>query len=239
MQNLILHCGASKVARSDLKDITVPIRTLTYTPVPHVQIAELVAHEAQSRGYAIKSEEYGLSKTGEKMFGVLRFHPEGHPEGHPEYTRALGFRNSHDKSMAVGLTAGLSVLVCDNMCFGGETTIHRKHTSGIEIESLIHDAFDKLTYQYFKLEQSVDMLKLEKLSINKAKLEIVKAAEIKAIPSCDILQVLDEFRKPRHEEFSERNKWSLYNSFTEIAKKYSSTRADQCYRRLGNMFALS
>ena len=235
MQNLILHCGANKVSRSDLKDIPIPIKTSTYTPVPHVQIAELVTQEAQKNGYAIVSEEYGLSKSGEKMFGVLRFHPEGHPE----YTRALGFRNSHDKSMAVGLTAGLSVLVCDNMCFGGETTIHRKHTSGIEIESLIHDAFDNLTYQYFKLEQSVDMLKLEKISISKAKLEIVRAAEMKAIPSCDIIPVLDEFKSPRHDEFSECNKWSLYNSFTEIAKKYSPVRADQCYKKLGNMFALN
>ena len=235
MQNLILHCGASRVTRSDLTKIPMPIQTRSYKPVSHPHIAELIAHEAYKKNYSIASEEYGLSSDGAKMFGLFKFHHNGHPE----HTRCLGFRNSYDKTLAVGLTVGLSVLVCDNLCFGGETTINRKHTSGIEIESLIHDAFDNLTSQYFKLEHSVDMLKLTKISISKAKLEIVKAAEMKAIPSCDILPVLNEFCNPRYEEFSERNRWNLYNSFTEIAKKYSPVRTDQCYKKLGTMFSLT
>jgi len=235
MQNLILHCGAERVKRSDLSRIPMPIQTRSYKPVAHPHIAELIAYEAQNRNYAIASEEYGLSKDGAKMFGLFRFYHNGHPE----HTRALGFRNSYDKSLAVGLTAGLSVLVCDNLCFGGETVINRKHTTGIDIDELIPQAFNSLSSQFERLEENVERLKEEYISISSAKLAIVKAAEIKAIPSCDILQVLDEFRKPRHEEFSEHNRWSLYNSFTEIAKKYSPHRADQCYRRLGNMFALS
>ena len=67
---------------------------------------------------------------------------------------------------------------------------------------------------------------------------MVRAAEMRAIPSCDILPVLDGFTRPEHEEFREPSKWSLYNSFTEIAKKYSPARADLCYRRLGSMFGL-
>jgi len=235
MQNLILHCGAERVKRSDLSRIPMPIQTRSYKPVAHPHIAELIAYEAQNRNYAIASEEYGLSKDGAKMFGLFRFYHNGHPE----HTRALGFRNSYDKSLAVGLTAGLSVLVCDNLCFGGETVINRKHTTGIDIEELIPQAFNSLSSQFERLEENVERLKEECISISSAKLSIVKAAEIKAIPSCDIIQVLDEFRKPRHEEFSEHNRWSLYNSFTEIAKKYSPSRADLCYRRLGNMFALS
>jgi len=235
MENLILHCGAERVKRSDLSRIPMPIQTRSYKPVSHPHIAELIAYEAQNRNYAISSEEYGLSKDGAKMFGLFRFYHNGHPE----HTRALGFRNSYDKSLAVGLTAGLSVLVCDNLCFGGETVINRKHTTGIDIDELIPQAFNSLSSQFERLEENVERLKEEYISISSAKLAIVKAAEIKAIPSCDILQVLDEFRKPRHEEFSEHNRWSLYNSFTEIAKKYSPPRADLCYRRLGNMFALS
>ena len=235
MQNLILHCGAERVKRSDLSRIPMPIQTRSYKPVAHPHIAELIAYEAQNRNYAIASEEYGLSKDGAKMFGLFRFYHNGHPE----HTRALGFRNSYDKSLAVGLTAGLSVLVCDNLCFGGETVINRKHTIGIDIEELIPQAFDSISEQFERLEKNVERLKEEYITLSSAKLAIVKAAEIKAIPSCDILQVLDEFRKPRHEEFSEHNRWSLYNSFTEIAKKYNPSRADQCYRKLGNMFALS
>jgi len=96
-------------------------------------VAELAVNESQRRGWNIVSEEYGLGSGDSKMFGVLRFSPNGRAD----FTRALGIRNSHDKSLAVGLTAGISVLVCSNLSFGGEEVVHRKHTSKIEIESLI------------------------------------------------------------------------------------------------------
>jgi hypothetical protein len=33
---------------------------------------------------------------------------------------SIGIRNSHDKSLRLGLTAGLRVFVCSNMAFSGE-----------------------------------------------------------------------------------------------------------------------
>ena len=235
MNSLLLHCGSERVGRSDLANVETPGPTASWKPVPHITVAELIASEARNRGYSITSEEYGLNPAGTKMFGVLRFHPEGNPE----FGRALGVRNSHDKSMAVGLTVGLSVLVCDNMCFGGETTIHRKHTSGIEIADLIPKAFDNLDHQFIRLERDVDGLKMRSVTVTGAKLMVVKAAEIGAINSSDIIPVLKEFRNPRHAEFAEHNRWSLYNSFTEIVKKYTPARSDQCFRRLGKLFELS
>ncbi|MCK5844009.1 MAG: DUF932 domain-containing protein [Victivallales bacterium] len=235
MGDLLLERGAERVSRSDLAKVETPSPTMSWRPVPHAEIAELVTKGARRRGYAIAAEEYGLNPAGTKMFGTLRFHPEGHPE----YSRALGFRNSHDKSMAVGLTVGLSVLVCSNMCFGGETTIHRKHTSGIEIDTLIDDAFENLEHQYIRLERSVEALKVTTITVSQAKLLTVRAAETGAVNSSDIIPVLKEFRNPRHEAFSYPTRWSLYNSFTEVAKKYTPPRADQCYRRLGKLFELS
>ena len=235
MNDLLLHCGSERVCRTDLASIATPEATDTWRPVPHITIAELISQEAQYRGYAITSEEYGLNPAGSKMFGVLRFHPEGNTE----YSRALGFRNSHDKSMAVGLTVGLSVLVCDNMCFGGETTIQRKHTSGIDITDLISQAFDNLDHQFIRLERDVEGLKMRSITVTGAKLMAVKAAERGAINSSDIIPVLKEFRNPSHEEFAEHNRWSLYNSFTEVAKKYTPARADTCYKKLGQLFELN
>jgi hypothetical protein len=72
-----------------------------------------------------------------------------------------------------------------------------------------------------------------------ARLLVVRAAEMQAIPGSDILPVLDGFRNPPHAEFAERNRWSLYNSFTETAKAYSPARADQCYRILARLFDLN
>jgi hypothetical protein len=35
---------------------------------------------------------------------------------------SIGIRNSHDKSIRLGLTAGLRVFVCSNMAFSGDFT---------------------------------------------------------------------------------------------------------------------
>ena len=235
MSGLILHNGCGRVTRDELAETLTPIPTATHKPVPHIEIAELIGYEARHRGYEIRSEEYGLNPAGTKMFGVFKFSPTGNPE----HSRALGFRNSHDKSMAVGLTAGLSVLVCDNLCFGGETVIHRKHTSGIVIEDLVTLAFDNLDHQFVRLEKSVDELKATSITVSQAKLLTVRAAEIGAINSSDILPVINEFRSPRHEEFAYPTRWNLYNAFTELAKKYTPPRADRCYRKLGGLFGLN
>jgi hypothetical protein len=112
MENaLLLHGGERRVSRDELKEVLTPKPTMSWKPVPHYEVAEYVAHIATRRGYNIVSEEYGLSPTGRKMFGVLKFAPEGNPE----YTRALGIRNSHDKSFALGLVVGVNVMVCSNL----------------------------------------------------------------------------------------------------------------------------
>ncbi len=231
----MLSCGAERVSRDVLRWVATPKETETWKPVPHHDVAELVTRAAQKRGYEIVSEEYGLNPSGSKMFGVLRFHPEGHPE----YSRALGVRNSHDKSFALGLTVGLSIIVCSNLAFGGETTITRRHTSGIDIDQLVPEAFNNLEQQFVRLELNVSCLKSKPVSLNEARIIAVRVAEHDVIPSCDILPVLKEFQEPRHEEFSDRNRWSLYNCFTEIAKKHTPVRANKCYRGLAELFKLA
>jgi hypothetical protein len=235
MNGLILHCGSEHVTREQLRDVPTPDPTATWHPVPHHQIAELVTREAQNYGYQIASEQYGMNPSGSKLFGVLRFHPEGRPD----FTRALGFRNSHDKSLAVGLTAGLSILVCDNLCFGGETVLYRKHTNRMEIQSLVGQTFQVLTMQYERLELGVTRLRSQPVGEDSARLLVVRAAEMRAIPGSDILPVLDGFWNPPHAEFAEPNRWSLYNSFTEQAKSYSPACADRCYRTLAKLFELA
>jgi len=234
MNGLMLCSGSRSITRDELAMIPTPLPTRTWRPVPHREVAELAVNESQRRGWNIVSEEYGLGSGDSKMFGVLRFSPHGRPD----FSRALGIRNSHDKSIAVGITAGIVVQVCSNTAFGGEEVVHRKHTSGIELAGLMGGVFSHMETAFVRLERNADALKLRAISIDDARRIIVVAAEMKAIPSQDILQVLDEFRKPRHEEFKARTRWSLLNAFTEVAKKYSAPRFDLCQRKLSALFKL-
>jgi hypothetical protein len=67
---------------------------------------------------------------------------------------------------------------------------------------------------------------------------IAKVAEQGGIRAIDILPILHEFERPRHEEFAERTHWSLLNAFTEIAKKYRAERYRNSQRVLAEAFRL-
>ena len=231
---LILHCGSERITRNELRFVETPQNTHSWHPVPHADVADFIVNQALDNGFRIEREEYGLNPSQSRMFGVLRFHPEGHPE----HSRVLGFRNSHDKSFALGLTVGLRVLVCDNLCFGGEQTILRRHTKMIDIESLIPKAFAELNGRFDKLETQYNRLKDQIVSDDNARLTVVKAAENDLIPSCDVIPILQEYRNPRHDEFREMTQWALYNSFSEIAKKYKPDRSYKCFRGLAVIFDL-
>ena len=58
------------------------------------------------------------------------------------------------------------------------------------------------------------------------------------LKSCDILQIFNEFKRPRHEEFAEPTQWALLNSFTVISHKYPAAKSDVFHRKLTRLFGL-
>lgn len=52
-----------------------------------------------------------------------------------------------------------------------------------------------------------------------------------------MIPVWQEFKKPRHEEFTDPTQYNLLMAFTEIAKGINhNSRAELTYRRLGELF---
>ena len=222
------------VDRSALAIVPTPNPTQTWRPVPHIDVEEAVESAIANRGMTIESERFGLARDSQKMFGVITLARQNNPE----WTRCIGIRNSHDQSFAAGICCGVSVLVCSNLCFGGEFVIKRRHTSGIDLFAMVEDTMDAMADSYLSFEER--LLNLHDIGVtdNQARIFIVKAAEYGAIPSCDILAVFNEYLDPRHDEFRERSMWSLMNAFTEIAHKYKPARFDVCNRKLTRLFAL-
>ena len=156
-----------------------------------------------------------------------------------DWSRCIGLRNSHDKSFAVGLSAGISVTVCSNLAFGGTTVIKRRHTSRIELTELVDVAMNELENEFLMLETVCEDLKIIYLkNDDEARSRIVRAAELGAINSSDIIPVFKEFKEPRHPEFAEPTRYSLLNAFTETIKKYTPLRVDQSYMALNRCFGL-
>ena len=223
------------VGRNEIATVPTPTGTTSWKPVPHMDVIDAVTEAVKAKNWQILDEQYGLAREGQRMFGVMRINNSSSPE----WSRCIGIRNSHDQSLSVGLAAGISVMCCSNLAFGGAMVLKRRHTSRIELGNLVLTAVDELEMEFLNLETVSEDLKLHEVRADEARAVIVRAAEVGAVNSCDIVPIFREFQKPCHEEFAEPTRWSLLNAFTEHAKKYSPGRADVCYRGLTRLFGLN
>ena len=223
------------VTRDVLATVPTPECTSSWHPVPHIEVVRAVEKAVLRRGYSIECERFGLARGQQKMFGVLTLARRNNPV----WTYAVGIRNSHDQSFAAGICCGVSVLVCSNLCFGGEFVLKRRHTSGIDVEAIAADTVDYMADGFLSLEERLDSLRDMAIpSDDWARSFIVRSAEMGAIASCDILPVFREYLEPSHEAFRERNRWSLLNAFTEVSHRFTAPKADYFHRRLTRIFGL-
>ena len=230
----LMMCEGKFVGREEIANVPTPAGTASWHPVAHGDVIDAVAEAVKAKNWQILDEQYGLAREGQRMFGVMRVNRSSSPE----WSRCIGIRNSHDQSLAVGLAAGISVMCCSNLAFGGTMVLHRRHTSRIELSDLVVEAVEELEMEFLNLETVSEDLKLHEVRPDEARAVIVRAAEVGAVNSCDIVPIFREFQKPCHEEFAAPTRWSLLNAFTEHAKKYSPGRADVCYRGLTRLFGL-
>ena len=230
----LMMCEGKFVGRDEIAQVPTPAATASWKPVAHTEVIDAVTDVVRAHNWQILDEQYGLARDGQKMFGVMRINKTSSSD----WSRCIGIRNSHDRTLAVGLIAGISVCVCSNLAFGGSMVLKRRHTSRIELNDLVVEAIDALEDDFLTLETVAEDLKIQYVKDDIARAAIVKAAEAGAVNSCDIVPIFREFKEPQHEEFAEPTRWALLNAFTENAKKYSPARADQCYRGLTRLFGL-
>ena len=228
-------CEGKYVDRAEIALVPTPTATESWKPVPHMEVIEAVTDVVKAHSWQILEENFGLAREGQKLFGVMRINKSNSTD----WSRCIGLRNSHDKSFAVGLSAGICVTVCSNLAFGGTTVIKRRHTSRIELTELVDIAMDELENEFLMTETVCEDLKIIYLkNDDEARSRIVRAAELGAINSSDIVPVFKEFKTPQHEEFAEPTRWSLLNAFTETIKKYTPLRVDHSYVALNRCFGL-
>ena len=120
-----------RVSEAEVMAIEAPEYTDTWHPTSHAEVITALDKAVDGHGLAIKSKNYTVAADGAKLFGTWAI-----DSGHSDRDWMFGFRNSTDKSMALGMTAGTNILVCANMCFSGDYIAFRKHTSGLNRSQL-------------------------------------------------------------------------------------------------------
>lgn len=130
--------SALTVNESIVRAVQAPTPTETWHPFNHSVLLDELEFARELAGLEISSHRYELSKDGRKFFGVWNFMDT---QWSKEVCTSIGFRNSIDKSISVGLTAGTYVMVCSNMAFSGEWLLFRKHTKNV-LEDLKYFAME-------------------------------------------------------------------------------------------------
>ncbi len=217
---LVLHRGGWEATKADLAAVPVPEETDSYVPVPYPRLVEEIELHIPRFGLTITDERFALARDGMQMFGVLTCRNGGE---HPDYALALGLRSSYDRSVSVGLSVGVEVLVCLNLAFSGEITAHRKHTVHVfrDLPDLIYRMLSKVSSMQSRIHAETAAMKARDLSPEMADHLMVEVVRRDVLPASRLPQVIAAWERPAHEEFAPRTAWSLFNAFTEVQKSRS------------------
>ena len=230
---LCAHAGAIKINRGDLLALKTPPRTVTFTPVAHSDLIDLIELRLAAHQMEISSAQFAVQSEGMKLFAALTLKHQTCDD----FSFALALRASNDKTMPIELVAGLSVFICDNMALSGDAEILcRKHTSRLNPRAEIFSGVDRAISRFAGLEQRIVEMKAAGISDDWADALILRAAVQGVMPSHLIDDVYNEYHKPRHEEFMPRNEWSLHNAFTEVFKVLRPNVALDSAQALGTLF---
>lgn len=217
MNELVLHRGAVKATRGELDLIPVPAPTESYQPVSHFDLASKLVTIGQDilTDYTLIGENYGLARNGQQLFAVLKF-----KKGEGDMALSVGFRNSYDKSMTVGLCCGASVFVCDNLALHGQIAVMKKHTKNVwtALEDLAITTLYKSQHTYQQIVADSEAMRGNPVDDDTA-FGLIGYLFGHDVLSPRMLPVVkDNWLKPAHPDFHDRNAWSFYNACTEALK---------------------
>lgn len=222
------------LSRQELIALPTPAGTATHRPVPHHEVVQALVETLKFRHIAPVKEQYCVDKTGMKLFGTMELETTFHG-----CRFALGIRNSHDKSMSLGITVGYRVMVCENLAFHGDyTPVMRKHTRNFNLADALSIGVDNIQRNFEPMVKDVERWQDCQITDTSAKLLIYEAFVEGAmdIPKHLMRPTHDYYFQPPHEEFTPRTLWSLNNSFSGAAKQLEPIPRQRAAAEIGSFF---
>jgi hypothetical protein len=223
------------IGRQELALVPYPNSTLTHKVVPHHEVVNALVETLGFRHIGVVKDQYAVSKDGMKLFGTMELETTSHG-----VRFALGIRNSHDKSLSLGITVGYKVLVCDNLSFWGDfTPVMKKHTKGFELLPALAYGVDQMQRNFQPMVQDIERWQDSQISDVAARLLIYEAfiEGTMDIPRHLARPVHHAYFNPPHEEFAARSLWSLQNAFTEGFKQLEPIPMVRATNELAGWFA--
>ena len=222
------------LTREQLRDLPTPPATNTHKPIPHYDLIQALIDTLAYRKIAPVWEQYAVSPDTMKFYATIDL-----DMGFPDARYALGIRNSHDKTIALGITAGYRVLVCDNLAFHGDyTPVLKKHTKNFNLDEALVIGMDHIQRNFEPMQRDVSRWRETQISDATAKLLIYDAFVEGGmdLPKYLMRQTHEYYFNPPHEEFRPRTLYSLNNAFTGAAKSLDPIPRQRAAASIGEYF---
>jgi hypothetical protein len=203
--------------RTGLSAVHTPDAVGRWQPLAHATLIDQIDSALGELKMRIVNDTYKLDKDGQRMFGLLQI---ANCKSDSDFSFVAGVRNGHDRMIRAGLSVGLGVMVCSNLQFRGEIVIGTKHTLNImdRLPLLIAGAVGQLATKWDGESVRVQNYKEQGLTESEGHDLIIQAARADVFPRSQVMDIVDEWKSPRHPEFKDRNVWSVFNSVTEHLK---------------------
>lgn len=221
---LVLHAGAEPVDYDGLRQLATPPATATHVPLPHYRLVDLVAHSLGYFGHEVREQHHGVTPDGLRYFGVLCL-----KSTYTGYEDMVGLRNSHDKSLPVGIAFGSRVFVCDNTAFVADSVIRTKHTAKLKMRlpGLVGELIEPIAEQREAQHRTIKRYRRTMLTDQVADQAIMGMYKEGVINLQRIPEVLDQWQNPTH-DWKRGSAFHLFNAATfvltgKIAENPSST----------------
>jgi len=233
MNGILMHRGGELVTRDQLDLIALPEPTESYVPVSHYNLADKFLTISQDilRNYVLIGESYGIARQGNQLFAVLKFKNDKSDVG-----LSIAFRNSYDRSMAIGMAIGATVFVCDNLALSGEIVVMKKHTKNVWAE-LEETAIATI----YRSQRNYEQIVCDAETFKALPMENMEAFQLmgvlfghNVISPRQMTVLKSEWLRPRYEDFQPRNMWSFYNAGTECLKSCPPVSIMEKHIRLHN-----
>ena len=209
------HGATELVTWDQLKQVPIPEATRTHQPVEHHQLFHRLAETLEVLNYSTENAEHLISHDGQRYVGKLNIQNEKFSTD--DYKYKIAVFNSHDKTLPVALIEGTDTFVCSNGLYTGEFIVSNKHTRNVwdTIYTELRNFAFGLEERKNEMFHSIEKLRDYDFSSNTEVHDfLIRAMKNNIINPTDIKPILKHWEEPEHQEFKDRNGYSLLNAHT-------------------------
>ena len=212
------------VEYEDLATIPLPPARDRFVPMAHQDLYDRAVRNLSMLNYEPVKPQFLVDHTKQKFvatFGIKR-NQHAHDSlpqdfSNDDYQFEVGLINSNDGSMSAKIFTGTRVFVCANGQWSGEVQLSRKHTrnASFDINRALRDFVFELEDTRRETFADFDRLKEYDFS-SKSEVHdfVVETCKRNILPWQHAPKVLDHWDSPEHDEFKDRNGYSLFNAYT-------------------------